>query len=409
MSRKLSIKDLALKDKKVLMRVDFNVPLDKEGHITDDSRIAAALPSIQYVMEKGGSLILMSHLGRPSGKRSKEFSLKPCAERLSQLIGKEVLMAPDCIGSDVETMVRNIKPGQIILLENLRYHRAEEHPQENQEFAGQLASLGDVYVNDAFGAAHRAHASITEVPKFFPQKAAAGFLMEKEIQFLGNTLIDPKRPFFAILGGAKLSTKFGVIEALLKKTDALFIGGGMAFTFLKAQGISIGDSIHEDDFLEKAKLLLISANKESMRLMLPLDFIVANRISADAETKLVEADKGIPQGFQGVDIGPKTIEIFSQKLQGAATVFWNGPLGVFEIPAFASGTKSIAQTLASITATTIVGGGDSIAALHAAGLAARMSHLSTGGGASLEYIEFGTLPGIDILSDSNCKKLVNEV
>lgn len=398
MVHKLSIKDLILKDKKVLMRVDFNVPLDKESRITDDSRIAATLPSINYVLDQGGSLVLMSHLGRPSGKNIPELSLKPCAKRLSTLLGKEVLMAPDCIGTDVEKMVHDLKPGQIIMLENLRFHRSEEHPEDSPEFVRQLAKLGDVYINDAFGASHRAHASITALANLFPKKAAAGFLLEKEIKFLGETLLNPKRPLFAILGGAKLSSKFGVIEALLQKADAVFIGGGMAFTFLKAQGIPIGNSIHEDDFLEKAKELL-ALNKDSKRLFLPSDIIIADRISTDASTKIVKSAEGIPQGFQGVDIGPESIKKFSQELQTAATVFWNGPLGIFEIPAFANGTKAIANVLADIKAITIVGGGDSIAALQATGLAHRISHLSTGGGASLEYIEFGTLPGIEALSD----------
>lgn len=399
MTNKLSIKDLNLKDKKVLVRVDFNVPLNKEGQITDDARIVATLPSIRYILDQGGAVILMSHLGRPKGKRAPELSLKPCAARLSELLGQEVIMASDCIGNETEKIVNAIQPGQIILLENLRYHHAEEHPDEDPGFAKQLAKLGDVYVNDAFGAAHRAHASITALAHLFPQQAAAGLLLEKEIKFLGETLLKPERPFFAILGGSKLSSKLGVIETLLQKADAIFIGGGMAFTFLKAQGIPIGNSIHEDDFLEKAKGLLALANKDTKRLFLPSDLIVANEISSNAESKLVEIPAGIPEGFEGVDIGPKTIENFSKELHPAATILWNGPLGVFEIPAFAKGTVAIAKVLADLQATTIVGGGDSIAAVQAAGLADRMSHLSTGGGASLEYIEFGTLPGIEALSD----------
>ncbi|MBA3816933.1 MAG: phosphoglycerate kinase, partial [Parachlamydiaceae bacterium] len=367
MTRKLFIKDLFLKDKKVLVRVDFNVPLNKDGHITDDSRIIATLPSIRYILEQGGVPVLMSHLGRPSGKRVAEMSLKPCADHLGKLLSREVRMAPDCVGLEVKKMVSEAKCGQIIMLENLRFHPAEEHPEKDQNFAKQLAALGDVYVNDAFGAAHRAHASISEVPRLFPRQAAAGFLMEKEIKFLGETLINPKRPFFAILGGAKLSSKLGVVEALLLKADALFIGGGMAFTFFKAQGIPIGDSIHEDEFLEKAKELLVEANKDAIRLFLPLDWIVADSISPEAETKLVKSSAGIPPGFEGVDIGPETIKIFSQELQKAATILWNGPLGVFEIPAFAKGTQAIARVLADVEAITIVGGGDSIAAVQAAG------------------------------------------
>lgn len=399
----LSIRNLSINNKKILMRVDFNVPMDKEGHITDDARIKASLPSIRYVIDHGGALILMSHLGRPSGKITPEFSLKPCAKRLEDLLGQQVIMAPDCIGKETQHMANDLKPGQILMLENLRFYPAEEHPEKDPEFAKQLAKLGDVYVDDAFGAAHRAHSSITEVPKHFPQQSAAGFLLEKEISFLGDTFLNPKRPFFAILGGAKLSSKLGVIEALLKKADAVFIGGGMAYTFFKAQGISIGDSIHEDDFIEKAKNLMTEANKHSKRLILPADIVIADNIATNAKTKIITITEGIPNGFQGVDIGPETINKFSQKLQSSATIFWNGPLGVFEIPAFAAGTNAIAKVLANLNATTIIGGGDSIAAISAAGLENKMSHLSTGGGASLEYIEFGTLPGIEALAKTEIK------
>lgn len=399
MVQKLSITDLLIKNQKVLMRVDFNVPLDDQGNITDDTRIQASLPSIKYVLDNGGALILMSHLGRPKDKRVDALSLKPCAKRLSELLGKEVRMAPDCIGSEVEKMVQELKPGQVLLLENLRFHRGEEHPDEDPDFVKKLAKLGDVYVNDAFGTAHRAHASTTSVAYQFPGKAAAGFLLEKEIRFLGETLLNPKRPFYAILGGAKISTKIGVIESLLKKADAVLIGGGMAFTFLKAQGIAIGNSIHEDDFLDKAKELLAKKSKNGSRLLLPLDLVIADQVKEGATVKTIDRAAGIPEGFQGVDIGPKTIEAYSKELQGAATVLWNGPLGVFEVPEFAKGTDAIANVLVRLKATTIVGGGDSIAALQKAGLADRITHLSTGGGASLEYIEFGTLPGIEALSE----------
>lgn len=396
---KYSLSNLSLSDKKVLMRVDFNVPLDKEGKITDDTRIQASLPSIQYVLDHGGSVILMSHLGRPKGKKAPEFSLKPCAERLKQLLGREVLMAPDCIGETVNSMAKALKPGQVLLLENLRFHDAEEHPEKDPSFAKQLAALGDLYVNDAFGTAHRAHASTVEITKFFPGKAAAGFLMEKELKFLGETLISPIRPFVAIIGGAKISTKCGVIEALMKKADAVLIGGGMAYTFLKAEGVDIGDSIHEDDFLDKARELLKASLKGGGKIILPSDLVVANKIEKGADVKIIPATSGVPKGYQGVDIGPQTVQVFAAELRKAATILWNGPLGVFEIPEFAKGTNAIAHILPQIkNATTIVGGGDSISALQSAGVANKITHLSTGGGASLEYIEYGTLPGIEAFS-----------
>ncbi len=395
---KLSLSALPLKGKKVLMRVDFNVPLDAQGHITDDTRISATLPSLRYVLEQGGAIVLMSHLGRPKDKRVPEMSLKPCAERLSQLLDKPVTMAPDCIGSEVERMVATLKPGDVLLLENLRFHRGEEHPDEDQNFVKQLAKLGDVYVNDAFGTAHRAHASTAAVAGFFQGKSAAGFLLEKEIKFLGETLAHPKRPFCAIIGGSKISTKCGVLEALMQKADVVMIGGGMAYTFLKAQGIAIGNSIHEDDFLDKARELLALSGKGRGRLLLPRDIVIADSIKAGATTRVVNVQAGIPEGYEGVDIGPSTIEYFASELKQAATVLWNGPVGVFEIPTFATGTNAIAHILAQLKAITIVGGGDSIAAVQAAGMADRMTHLSTGGGASLEYIELGTLPGIEALS-----------
>lgn len=396
---KLLLQDLDVRAKKILMRVDFNVPLDSQGGITDETRILASLPSIQYVLEKGGCLILMSHLGRPKDQRTPALSLLPCAKRLSQLLGRQVVMAPDCIGPEVKKMASSLKPGQILMLENLRFHRGEEHPKEDPDFVRQLAELGDAYVNDAFGSAHRAHASTAAITSFFPKKAAAGFLLEKEMRFLGDALLQPKRPFYAIVGGAKISTKCGLLRVLLQKADALLIGGGMTYTFLKARGIAIGDSIHEDPFLGQARELMEASGKGCGRLLLPRDIVVSSHIQAGAPFKVIEAQQGIPSGFQGVDIGPETILEYSEELRHAQTILWNGPLGVFEIPQFAKGTNAIAHVLAQLKATTIVGGGDSIAALQAAGVADKITHISTGGGASLEYIEQGTLPGLEALSD----------
>lgn len=398
--QKLTLANLPVDGKKVLMRVDFNVPIDAFGAITDDSRIVAALPSIRYVLENGGALILMSHLGRPKDAKDTKFSLEPVGKRLEQLLERNVTLAPDCVGSKVEHMVQALQPGEILLLENVRFHPGEEHPDEEPEFAEQLAKLGDVYVNDAFGTAHREHASVVNVARLFPGKAAAGFLMQKEIQFLGTALMKPQHPFVAIVGGAKISTKLGVINSLMDKADVLLIGGGMAYTFFKAQGLSIGKSIHEDDCLETARVILDKSRQSTCKLVLPVDVVVAEDVKDGASSRTIQVKEGIPENWAGVDIGPETIALFTQELDRAMTVLWNGPLGVFEIPAFAKGTNAIASALAGLKATKIVGGGDSIAALHAAGLEERIDHLSTGGGASLEYIEFGTLPGIECLSDA---------
>lgn len=397
-SSKLSLKNLDVKGKKVLMRVDFNVPLDSNNHITDDSRIKETLPSIQYVLDHGGSLILMSHLGRPKGSPNPKYSLAPCAKRLSELLGKPVTLAPNCVGEDVDKLVRNLKPGQILMLENMRFHKGEEKPFEDPVLAKLLADYGDVYVNDAFGSAHRHHTSTAELARYFPGKAATGFLMEKEMQFFSKILSNPKRPFYAIIGGAKISSKIGTLKALLKKVDGLLIGGGMAYTFFKAQGISIGDSIHEDDFLEETREILSTAKTSKVKLLLPQDNVIADKLSADANIKVIDSAKGIPKGFQGVDIGPKTIQQYIETISVGATIFWNGPMGVFEIPEFATGTNAIAHALAKLKATTIVGGGESVAAVKAAGVADSLTHISSGGGASLQYIEHGTLPGIETLS-----------
>lgn len=398
MTAKLSLKDLALSGKRVLMRVDFNVPLDKNATILDDTRIRAALPSIKYVLDHGGSLVLMSHLGRPKGPSS-EFSLTPCAKRLSELLGRPVQMAPDCVGNAVKTLVSHLKSGDIVMLENLRFHPAEEDPAKNPNFAKELASLGDCYVDDAFGAAHRAHSSIVEVARCFPNTAAAGFLLEKEIRFIGELCQNPPRPFFAIIGGAKISTKMGLLQTLIKKVDALFIGGGMAFTFLKAQGIEIGDSLCENDQIEAAKRILATAKEMNIPLFLPTDYMIADKIAADASVRICSNQEKVPKGWRGVDIGPATIKLFEQNLQKAKAVIWNGPLGIFEIEPFAKGTEAIATMLSRLQATIVVGGGESVAAVQNLGLADRMTHVSTGGGASLEYLELGTLPGIEALSN----------
>ncbi len=398
MADKLSVRDLTLDGKKALIRVDFNVPIEN-NQITDDTRIRASLPTIQYVLDRGGAVILMSHLGRPKGKPEPQFSLAPCAKRLSELLNKPVKMAPDCCGSQIEQMARNLKPGDVLMLENLRFHKGEEKPEEEPDFASALSELGDVYINDAFGTAHRAHASTTVIDQFFPGAAAAGFLLEKEMAYLGSVLLNPKRPFCAILGGAKISTKFKVIEALMKKADVLLIGGAMAHTFFKSEGISIGDSLYEKEFLSVAREIIDIASQSRCRILLPTDLVIAPRIDSASGSKIIQVDQGIPDGFQGVDIGPNTIQNYQAELKKAATVFWNGPLGVFEHPPFDKGTEAIARTMADLPATTIVGGGDSIAAIEKAGVAEHIDHLSTGGGASLEYIEFGQLPGIEALSD----------
>lgn len=397
--RKMVVTDLDLKGKKVLIRVDYNVPLDKSGNITDDSRIEASILTIKYVLEKGGFPILMSHLGRPKGKPVLEMSLGPCAKVLSRMLDKPVLMASDCIGEKVEQMVKGIKPGYVILLENLRFHDAEENPEKDPTFAQKLAKFGDCYVNDAFGTAHRAHSSTATIAQYFPGKAAMGFLIEKEIKFLRDTFTAPRRPFIAIIGGAKVSTKLGVIKSLLSKVDNLLIGGGMAYTFLKAQGKNVGNSIVENDLLDTAKDVLQAFKKAGVTLQLPIDHLIADQISNNAQTRIVSAEEGIPLGFQGVDIGPQTIEEFKSQINIGKTVFWNGPLGIFEIPNFAKGTYAIADTVANLQATTIVGGGDSVSAVRHANLAHKITHLSTGGGASLEFIEYGTLPGLDALSE----------
>lgn len=381
------------------MRVDFNVPFTKQRSIADDSRIKAALPSIEYVLNQGGKLILMSHLGRPKGTPEKKYSLAPCAKRLSELLEKNVDLLSDCVGNEVEKRVNTLSPGEVVLLENLRFHSAEEHPQEDPSFAEQLASLGDIFINDAFGASHRKHSSITELPKFFPSASAAGFLLDKEIAFLGNLIQQPKRPYYAILGGSKISSKVKLIFPLLEKIDGLFLGGAMVFTFLKAQGVDVGSSLVEDDQMENAKEIVKECQAKAVKLWLPQDIMIAEEISEESPTKIQSSKDTIPDGWQGVDIGAKTVEEWSSLLANAQTIFWNGPVGIFEIPNFAKGTYGIVDALSHLEATTIAGGGDSVAAIHQRNASENFTHLSTGGGATLQFLEEGHLPGIDALTD----------
>jgi phosphoglycerate kinase len=388
---KKTVRDLDLRGKRVLMRVDFNVPM-AGGAVTDDKRIRAALPTIQYVLDQGAPLILMSHLGRPKGTGfDPEFSLKAAADVLSKLLGKPVAMAPDCIGPEVEALAAALKPGEVLMLENVRFHKEEE--KNDPAFAAQLAKLGDVYVNDAFGSAHRAHASTEGVAKYLP--AVSGFLMEQELEYLGQATDNPAHPYIAILGGAKISDKIAVVENLLRKCDKLIIGGGMANTFLAAKGYNMQDSLVEANSLDTAKGIMA---KSGRKLLLPVDAVVADKFDAEAASQVVDVDK-IPAGWRMLDIGPKSIATFGEALKGAKLVVWNGPMGVFEFPRFAEGTFAIARLLADSGATTIIGGGDSASAVKKAGVAKQMTHVSTGGGASLEFLEGRVLPGVAALND----------
>ena len=391
---KKTIRDIDLKGKKVFVRCDFNVPMDENQNITDNTRIVAALPTIKYLLEQNCKLILASHLGRPKGEFKAEFSLAPVAKELSKLLGKDVIMAKDVIGEDATTKASNLKEGEILLLENVRFHR--EETDNDPEFSKKLASMAEIYVNDAFGSAHRAHASTAGIAKYLP--AVSGFLIEKELEFLGNAVNNPERPFVAILGGAKVSDKIGVIDSLLEKVDTLMIGGGMAYTFFKAQGYEVGNSICEMDKLDLAREAMEKAKQKGVKLMLPVDTKIGKEFKPDTESKIVEYTQ-IPAEWEGFDIGPKTIEMFSEELKNAKTVVWNGPLGLFEFDQFAIGTNEIAKVLSEIEATTIIGGGDSAAAVRKAGLQDKMTHISTGGGASLEFLEGKKLPGIECLMD----------
>lgn len=387
---KKSVKDIDLNGKRVMMRVDFNVPMT-DGVVTDDKRIRASLPTIQYVLDHGASVLLMSHLGRPKGQKTPEFSLQPASVVLAGLLGKPVIMAPDCVGPEVEAIANNLKPGEVALLENTRFYAGEE--KNDPELAKQMAALGDVYVNDAFGSAHRAHSSTEGIARYLP--AVSGLLMEQELEYLGRAVNKPEHPYIAILGGAKISDKILVVETLLTKCDKLIIGGGMANTFLAAKGVNMQDSLVEEASIETAKALLATSSE---KLVLPVDAVIADAFSADANSQEVAID-AIPAGWRMLDVGQKTLDLYKQTLDGAKLVVWNGPVGVFEFPKFAAGTFGLANLLAESDAITVIGGGDSASAVKKAGLVKKMTHVSTGGGASLEYLEGKALPGVVALND----------
>ena len=391
---KKTIEDIEVSGKKVLVRCDFNVPLDGDK-ITDETRIVAALPTIQYLLDHNAAVILTSHLGRPKGEFNMKYSLAPVAARLSEKLGKPVVLAKDVIGEDAKKCVSEMKPGDVVLLENVRFHKEEE--KNDPEFAKALASFAEIYVNDAFGTAHRAHASTEGVTHYLP--AVAGYLIGKELDFLGNAVENPKRPFVAILGGAKVKDKIGVITNLLEKVDTLIIGGGMAYTFQKALGYEIGKSLLDEERIELAKEMMQKAKDKGVKLLLPVDNVCGNDFNNDCDKITVDAEAGIPADYEGMDIGPKSIKLFSEAIKEAKTVVWNGPMGVFEMPNFAVGTLAVATAMAESDAITIIGGGDSAAAVTQMGLADKMSHISTGGGASLEFLEGKELPGVAALND----------
>ena len=392
---KKTVKDVDVRSRRVLVRVDYNVPLDANGNVSDDKRITASLPTINYLLEQGARIILCSHLGRPKGEVKKEFSLAPVAKRLKELLPNvNIYFASDCIDEEAQQKAAALKDGEILLLENLRFHKEEE--KNDPEFAKKLASLAEIYVNDAFGTVHRAHASSAGVAAYLP--AAAGFLIGKELSIMGGALENPERPFVAILGGAKVADKIGVITNLLNKCDTLLIGGGMAYTFFKAMGYEIGDSLLDAESIDLAKQLMETAKEKGVKLLLPVDTVVAKAFAADAEHMTV-ASNAIPAGWQGLDIGEKTRELFAAEIKNAITVIWNGPMGVFEFPEFAKGTEAVAKACAECGGTTIIGGGDSASAVKKLGYADKMTHISTGGGASLEFLEGKVLPGVAALND----------
>lgn len=392
---KKTVKDVDVRSRRVLVRVDYNVPLDAQGNVSDDKRITASLPTINYLLEQGARIILCSHLGRPKGEVKKEFSLAPVAKRLKELLPNvNIYFASDCIGEEAQQKAAALKDGEILLLENLRFHKEEE--KNDPEFAKKLASLAEIYVSDAFGTVHRAHASTAGVAAYLP--AVAGFLIGKELSIMGGALENPERPFVAILGGAKVADKIGVITNLLNKCDTLLIGGGMAYTFFKAMGYEIGDSLLDAESIDLAKQLMETAKQKGVKLLLPVDTVVAKAFAADAEHMTV-ASNAIPAGWQGLDIGEKTRELFAAEIKNAKTVIWNGPMGVFEFPEFAKGTEAVAKACAECGGTTIIGGGDSASAVKKLGYADKMTHISTGGGASLEFLEGKVLPGVAALND----------
>ncbi len=396
---KQTVKDIPIKGKRVLMRVDFNVPLNDQFQITDDARIVKALPTIQYCLEQGSRLVLMSHLGRPKGKPDSKYSLAPAAKHLAKLLGKKVDLLPDCVGAAVETRVKDMKDGEAVMLENLRFHAEEE--KNDAAFSKQLAALGDVYVNDAFGTAHRAHASTVGVTKFLP--AVAGFLLAREVEYFDKAITRPERPFMTILGGAKVSDKVKLISNLLDKADAILIGGAMAYTFYKVMGIGIGTSKFEPEGLEPAREAMAKAKAKNIPLYFPSDRVIAQKFEKNAENKTISTD--IPDGWMGLDIGPASVKKFCEVLSKAKTVVWNGPVGVFEMPPFDRGTRGLAEFLSNLKATTIIGGGDTAAAVKLFGLEEKFSHVSTGGGASLEYLEGTPLPGIDAILNKKVEKV----
>ena len=396
---KLLLRDLDVSGKRVLMRVDFNVPI-QDSIVKDDTRIIAALPSINYVLENGGSLVLVSHCGRPKGTKNFDYTLEPAAKRLQELVNAEVTLAPDVIGEDVKVLVNNLIPGKILLLENVRFYKEEEgkdcSKEEQDKFSKELASYGDVYVSDAFGTAHRAHASMVGVTKYIDQ-CAAGFLLEKEIEYLGKVLAQPEQPFVAIIGGAKISGKIDVVINLMDKCDAILIGGGMAYTFFVSQGKKVGDSLLEEDKIELAASILEQAKEKGVKLLLPIDNVVADAFSAEANINITEGD--MDDGWMSLDIGPKTINLYKEEISKAKTIVWNGPMGCFEMEPFANGTNAICEAVADTDCISIIGGGDSVSAVKNSGVADKMSHVSTGGGASLEFMEGKNLPGITALTD----------
>ena len=394
MLNKKSLADIDVNGKKVFVRVDYNVPMDEALHITNDARIQATLPTLQYLLDHNAAIILACHLGRPKGERVAKFSVAPVAKRLAEIIGKEVKFASDCVGPEAEKAAAALKPGEILLLENLRYHKEEE--KNDPQFSKQLASLADVAVNDAFGVSHRAHASVEGITKYI--ETVAGLLMEKEIKFVGQAVANPARPFVAIIGGAKVSDKIGVISNLLEKVDTLIIGGGMAHTFDAAKGYGIGKSICETDKYELALELLKKAEAKGVKVVLPVDLVIADAFAPDANTRIVDVDKVDPE-WEALDSGPKTSLLYAEAIKDAKTIVWNGPMGVFEMDAFAKGTEAVAQAVASSSAVSIVGGGDSIAALKKTGLSDKITHISTGGGATLEFLEGKTLPGIAAIAN----------